>query len=226
MAEPPAPWVGPFFACGECGGTIGRWPMTNVLRQRILDWKHVDVPAGTAPHRAVLGTPVPEVRLALVEPEETPEGDDEVVPDEVPPPEVPARPANDGELPSSAASMRKLAAAHGWLVEAWYMRGTNMTARWQANRVVEDVVLRMKRDGHRLIACWQTDAKGKWGFELGFSLTHFQEQVAHDQIRRLIEAPRMVCDDCLEAFECHPLVNGRPVCFTVLRDEHKTLEAL
>jgi hypothetical protein len=226
---PPPPWTPPFFRCGECGGLIGRWPLTTILHQKILDWKHVEVPAGATPHRAILGTPGPRViptveSEPVVDPDAEPV-DQEIAPDPVPPPEVPARLAAPGELPSSAASMRKLAIEHGWQTEAWYMRGTKMTAYWRVSRVVEDVVLRMRRDGHRLVAGWQTKADGTWAFELGFSLTHEQQPIGSPELRALIQAPRAVCNDCLESLACHPLVDGLPVCFTVLRDELTTLEA-
>lgn len=219
-------WVGPEFQCGECGGTIARWPIKNMLRQDTLDWKHVTVPPGVTAHRAILGTPVRDVHLAPVAPqaeaESSDDDEDAVVPDPVPPPEVPARPAMREEMPSAAKSIDLLADANGWRVEAWYMRGTRMNARWQATRVVADVVLRMERDRHRLVASWQTKPwRGvpftefsEWAFETAFSLTHHSAEISSTELRRLIQAPRMICEECGETFALHPLVDGQPVCFT------------
>lgn len=209
-------WVEPFFSCGECGGEIGRWPMVNMLRQEILDWRHRSVPAGTAPHRAVLGTPGPKAReIRSAEKLGLDQDDDEEIqlPDPVPPPEVPARPALAGDLPSSATSLDKLAQAHDWAVEAWFMRGTRMDARWKAGRVVSSVVLRLHRDGHRLVACWQTDSKEAWKFDEAYSLTHYIVSIGSPELRRLVQAPRAICEDCQEPPALHVSTPTGPVCF-------------
>ena len=236
-------WVPPFFTCGECGGRIGRWPFTNLLRQEVLDWRHIEVPpymldgGATVPHRAVLGTPVREVHLAPAEPQELTDGaddDDEAVdPDVCPLPEVPARRAEPHELPAGAAAIAKLATENGWTVETWYMRGTRMSARWKALGVVADVVIRARRDGHRLVACWQTrpgDAQAPiwaardwpgppyapsynpWKFDEAYSLTHTAEPIGSPELRRLIAAPRMVCENCREPPAMHHLTDTGSIC--------------
>lgn len=244
---PDAPWVPPFFDCGECGGTIGRWPLVNLLRQSTLDWRHVEVPPGVAPHRAVLGTPVLAVRIPGAEPEELADGDDEVVePDECPPPEVPARPAGPGELPAGAASIAKLGRDNGWTVETWYMRGTRMSARWKALGVVSNAVVRMVRDGHRLVACWQTrpgldpavrwsgkdwpgppyvESFNPWKFDEAYSLTHQADPIGSPELRKLIAAPRMVCEECGETLALHHSTPDGPVCHTAWQQFLNTLEA-
>lgn len=198
----------PFFTCGECGGQIARWPMLNLLKQEILDWRHVDVPRGVAPHRAVLGTPVPPrvLKTDLVDDRE-----DDVV--EVPPPEVPARPALAGDLPIGATRLDKLAQEYGWTVEAWFMRGTRMDARWRPSRVVSSVVLRMWRDGHRLIATWETDSQDAWKFDEGYSITRAIEPIGSPELRRLIQVPRSICESCHEPPALHVSTNTGPVCF-------------
>lgn len=208
----------PTFKCGECGHPIARWPMLNLLRQRILDWRHIDPPAGLSPHRAVLGTPVPirDVLGAVG-------GTDEVVETtpSVPAPEVPARPALAGDLPNAAVSIDRLAANHGWEVEAWYMRGPLMNAYWKFNRTVSTVVLRMRRDGHGLVATWQTKNwpgipfdldYGEWAFEDAWSLTRYVEPVSSPQLRKIISHPRMICEDCDQTLTLHTLVPGGYVC--------------
>lgn len=219
-------WVPPFFTCGECGGEIGRWPMKNMLKQDILDWRHRTVPTGVTEHRAVLGTPVPlaEVKLASTEP------DEEVEPDVAPEPIVPARPAMRKELPASALRLDSKAAANGWTVQAFYMHGPLMTAAWKFNRMVESVVLWLDRDGHRLVASWQNDTPGvrgwtasgwpgvpfvpslsPWSFNLGYSLTHTADPVGSPELNKLVTAPRAVCESCGEPPALH-VDNGGPIC--------------
>lgn len=199
-------WVEPFFTCGECGGEIGRWPMRNLLKQDILDWRHRTVPDGIAPHRAVLGTPVPLAVIVLATPAETP---DEPEAEPYPAPEVPARPALAADLPSAAAALDKLADQHGWTVEAWYMRGTRMDSRGKPTRVVSSVVLRMHRDGHRLVAVWE---EGK--FDTGYNLTHYAEMIGSAALKELIRFPRMICEDCKEPPALHVGPPGALVCYS------------
>lgn len=205
--------VPPFFTCGECGGQIARWPMLNLLKQEILDWRHFQAPRGVAPHRAVLGTPVPIAELKVDMPAEV----EEPGPVVVPPPEVPARPALAGDLPVGAARLDKLAQEFGWTVEAWFMRGTRMDARWRPSRVVSSVVLRLWRDGHRLIATWETDNKDAWSFGEGYSITRQVEPVGSPELRRLIGVPRSICESCHEPPALHVSTNTGPVCFNEFR---------
>jgi hypothetical protein len=232
----PVTWVPPFFKCGECGGEIGLWPMKNLLRQDILDWRHRTVPDGTAPHRAVLGTKAPHV--ALSKPVEEEHDEDWVEPDPVPPPVIPARVAEYTDpVPPSAKSLVKLAEEHGWKVEAWYMRGTRMDTRWKAGRVVSSVVVRMHRDGHRLVASWQTKGDlepgiwwaakdwpgvpfvpsfSPWGFDQAWSLTHEVEAIGSPELRKHITIPRAICDTCGEPPALHVLTDGILVCHALL----------
>ena len=209
-------WVPPFFDCGECGSQIGRWPMTNLLGQEILDWRHRDIPPGTTPHRAVLGTPVPiKAVLGVIAPTRDDDGDDEgIAPDPVPPPEVPARPALAADLPPAAVTIDKLAQEHGWTVEAWFMRGTRIDGRGRPGRVGSTVVLRMWRDGHRLIAVWESAPGDKWIFDTGYSLMHHSAMVGSAELKRLIKFPRLVCEDCGKPPARHTLTPGGLVCFS------------
>lgn len=201
-------WVPPEFFCGECGGRVARWPMVNLLRQQILDWRHVTVPEGVEPHRAVLGTPAPHIPLLAPEPEE--EGE---VSRQAPPPEFTARPAMHEELPSSAVSIDKLAAAHGWTAEAWTWRGTLMDSRWHPSRVRSTVCLRFLRDGHGLVATWVTGTDGEsWEFDEAWSLTTVVEPVSSPQLRKILSFPRLVCESCGRAYALHELTDSGPVC--------------
>ena len=249
MTDPQAPWVPPFFACGECGGTIGRWPIINMIKQKTWDWRHVSVPPGVGPHRAILGTPVHEVRIPGAAPEELAEPADDaeppVDPDVCPPPEVIARLATPTELPPGAVSVQKLAIENGWAVQAWYMRGTRMSARWKVIGVVSNAVLRLHRDGHRLVACWQTkpgtdpqvrwtgkdwpgvpfvESFNPWKFDEAYSLTREAHAIGSPELRQIISAPRMICEECGETRALHHLTDTGHVCHSDWVAAHHPLE--
>lgn len=67
----------------------------------------------------------------------------------IPAPEVLARPAVAEELPRNAIKLAKHAAGHGWASDAWYSRGQGMGVR-----VVDQVAVRFRRNGHTLVAFW------------------------------------------------------------------------
>jgi hypothetical protein len=212
---PPVTWHPPFFTCGECGGEIGRWPVVNRLRQEILDWRHRDVGpymadgGATVPHRPVLGTKAhtPKIPERVVV-----EVQDTGAPMPAPPPEMPARPALAGDLPSPAEQMTRLAESHGWTVQAWIMRGTLMDVRWKPMRVVTTVALWLDRDGHRLVVSWATRRDGSFEFEHAFSLGQYQEPLNNTELKRAIKYPRAVCEDCQKAPSLHPLTEGVRIC--------------
>lgn len=221
-------FVPPVFTCGECGGDIARWPMKNLLRQDILDWRHVNVPEGTAPHRAVLGTPVPRVELVGYRCSQEPHPGVEFygngggcaecgfkpddAPDAVPDPIVPARPALHDDLPGSAVRLDKKGAANGWTVQAWYMHGPLMDARWKFSRMVESVVLWLDRDGHRLVAVWRTENDGSWKFDQAWSLTHWADPLSSPELNAAVIAPRALCESCGEPPALHVSTKWGPVC--------------
>jgi hypothetical protein len=203
-------WVPPFFTCGECGGEIGRYPMRNLLRQDILDWRHRTVPAGVGEHRAVLGTPAHKpTLLESLAPEEEGEVPAE---HEVPAPELRAVLSADTPLPRAATSIEKLAKDHGWAVEAWTWRGTLMDARWRPSRVRSTVCLRMVRAGHGLAALWVTDAAGDWEFDVAYSVTHYTEEIGSPELRKIIQFPRVICETCGENLTLHHVVPGGFLC--------------
>ncbi len=216
-------WLPPFFACGECGGEIGRWPVVNpTAGQRgimadleidvLYDWRHHVVPEGVGPHRAVLGTPVPlaEVVLAPVEPEEAV---DEEEPDPVPAPEVPAMPVSVDELPDSAARIVRLAVEYGWETHAVYMKGPRMSARWKVLGIVESVVVILRRDGVRLAGAWQRaeDAE-RYAFDFALLHGHYTRVIGSPELRAEITRPRIYCETCGEVPAMHVLTPSGLLC--------------
>jgi hypothetical protein len=204
-------WVAPFFTCGECGGEIGRWPVRNLLRQDILDWRHRNIPEGTPEHRAVLGTKAHTPRIperVVVEVQD----DGSAMP--APPPEMPARPALAADLPSPAERVVRLAEQQDWTVQAWIMRGTLMDVRWKPMRVVSTVALWLDRDGHRIVVSWVTQMDGSWEFEGAWSLGRFVEPLGGSELKRAIKHPRAVCEDCGRIPALHLLTDGTYVCET------------
>lgn len=206
-------WVEPTFICGECGGQIARWPMLNLLKQEILDWRHKTVPEGVTEHRAVLGTKAHQPRIVDKIPEVVEAGP----PEPAPPPEMPARPALHDDLPGPAASLDKSAEANGWAVQAWIMRGTLMDARWKPTRVVTSVVLHLDRDGERLIATWRTkgdDSTAEWDFDGAWRRGHVLEPLGGNELKAAVKYPRTRCDTCGEPVSLHVSTNSGLVCFT------------
>ena len=210
-------WVEPFFTCGECGGEIGRWPMLNLLKQEILDWRHRTVPDAwqDTPHRAVLGTPVPlaELKLAPLNPE--PEVEGSLEPDSVPPSEIPVvsvETAGQVDGPGAAVSLELKGKENDWRVRTYFMRGPLMDARWKFNRTVSSIVVHLDRDGHRLVATWTTKTDGAWVFDQAWSLGHFVERMTSIELRAAVGRPRMICATCSEPPALHVSTNTGPVC--------------
>lgn len=210
-------WLPPFFTCGACGGEIGRRPVSNPntvqkaikadLDREIYAWLHRTVPDGVEPHTAVLGTPVPTSKPAV----------DLDVPVEHPTqlePEIPARPAMHDELPGSAASLDRQAAAKGWTVEAWLMRGPLMDARWKFSRMRTSIVLRFLRDGHGLVASWAEEANENMAFDFAYSIGHHVEALTSPELRAAVGRPRAICESCGETSALHVSTDTGPVCFT------------
>jgi len=214
-------WVEPTFTCGECGGQIARWPMKNLLRQDILDWRHKTVPPGVGEHRAVLGTPAHQPRVpAPTKPRK--DHDEVVLPDVAPDPVVPARPAKPHELPASAGRFAKKAAENGWTTQAWYMHGPLMLNGWKFAGMVESIVLWCDREGVRVVAAWQSRVPGvppwtardwpgppyvesfnPWAFDTGYVLGRTAEPAGSPELGRVLERPVMRCNACDRAPELH-----------------------
>ena len=208
-------WIPPFFTCGLCGGELGRWPSVNLLKQEVALWRHRTVGEGWGEHQAVLGTPAhtPDIRDV---PKKGSQRDTELDGPETPPdPIVPARPALAGDLPTSAARLDKKAAENGWSVEAWYMVGPLMNAQWKFSRWVQSVVLRLERDGHRLVASWQApydDGEPVYKFDEAYSLTHYVDPIGSPELNRFVTTPRALCESCDEPPALHISTATGPVC--------------
>lgn len=163
---------GPTPLCGVCGRRLGRF---RVQRGPALmnTWRHVGDLAGLVPHVATIGIPgrratVEEMTAALGDPDAARDLWDQLYSreakpkrnhyhvEEIPAPRVPARPANADEIPSSAASVRKLALEHGWEVRAVYAIGPLIASdSYAVLREVESLSLRMHRGGQRVVAVWE-----------------------------------------------------------------------
>lgn len=212
-------WVGPEFTCGECGGTIARWPMVNLLRQEILDWRHKTVPAGVTEHRAVLGTPAHRPRIidtpkkapaviALTAEEDAAEVEEAVVEQR-----LVGRPATYDDLPTSARRLDAKAAEHGWESQAYIMEGDRVPGV-----PVEVVVLFLGRDGHILTTSWSTKRDGTWVANESYSFGHRTRQVSSRELGRLVEQPRALCESCGQPPALHDWTSDDPVCQTYLTD--------
>lgn len=231
-------WLPPFFACGVCGGKIGRWPSINLLKQEVALWRHVEVPDAwqDTPHQAVLGTPAHEPRVDPV-PTKKAESLEPLVPP--PPPVVPARPAHPGELPASASRWVKAAEENGWDVRAWYMQGPLMNAQWKFSRMIESVVVKAMRDGLLLVGVWQNNTPGApawtakdwpgppfvtsfnpWKFESGWSRGHYIAALSSPELAAARDLPRSVCESCGEPPALHTSTATGPVC----HNEWQTLQ--
>lgn len=158
--------------CGVCGRPLGRF---RVQRGPVLmnTWRHVGDTSGLVPHTATIGIPG---RRATVEEMTAALGDADAARDlwdllysakakpkrnhyhleEIPAPRVPARPANDDEMPAGAKSLRSLALEHGWEVRAVYAVGPVISSEGYAVlREVESVSVRARRGGQRIVSVWE-----------------------------------------------------------------------
>lgn len=86
-----------------------------------------------------------------------------------PAPEVAARPAVDGEIPTGARRLAKTAAAAGWEVEPTYARGTTIDRHGRPGALIHSLAVRMRfpgTPGHRAVAVWTSpavsDGSMKW----------------------------------------------------------------
>lgn len=160
------------YLCGACGRPIGRY---RVVRGQLVfnTWRHTGDVTGLLPHAAILGVPG---RRATVEDMTAALGDADAARDlwdllygreakpkrvhhhaeEIPAPRVPARPANENEIPASARSVRNVAVEHGWEVRAVYAIGPLISADgYGVLREVESLSLRLHRGGQRLVVVWE-----------------------------------------------------------------------
>lgn len=96
-------------------------------------------------------------RLATLRPEPWPE------------PEVPCRPAREGEIPRSAEQLGELAADAGWHTRYTYARGHRVARGGVPGKVVDSLAVRMTHpDGRRAWGVWHDGsfvAGGVWTAE-------------------------------------------------------------
>jgi hypothetical protein len=85
-----------------------------------------------------------------------------------PAPEVSARRAVDGEIPTGARRLAKLAADAGWDVEPTYARGTTIDRHGRPGGLIHSLAVRMRfpGTGYRAVAVWTSpaasDGSMKW----------------------------------------------------------------
>lgn len=175
--------------CGLCGGGVRGYSGTLHGRP-IKDWKHTDVPPGTAPHRPILGTPVDEATLdrqrELAKPKKAPGP-----PPPPEPPMVPPRLAKASEIPDRAASMRQLAIDYEWTVEPPTYIQTAAGIEW--------VILRGWRRNLRFVSVWERRPKddATWTFQDGYTLAGPRlHQVGSKQLTEWISQREAWCPDC------------------------------
>jgi len=82
-----------------------------------------------------------------------------------PSPEVPARPAADDEIPTSARRLAKVADEHGWQHRTTYAKGTNIDAQGRPSSVVERVIVRVAKAPEHAVAVWDNGKfHGAWRY--------------------------------------------------------------
>lgn len=106
-----------------------------------------------------------------------------------PAPEVPGRLAEANEIPGGAKRLVKAATDRGWRVRVTYSRGTTLTARGGAGKLVDCVVMVGWRPagGQPPLACrwWASWIDG--GFEVAYSPEG--RRVGYRELRNLLERP-------------------------------------
>jgi hypothetical protein len=180
--------------CGVCGGGVRGY--SGVLHGRpIRDWKHTDVPAGTPPHRPVLGTPVDKATLDRIHrSEEAP-----VMTKISTEPLVRPRPATAGELAqcSSAEAFVRNLSPEGWRV-------VGSPTYFQSADATEYLIVKTRRRDLAAVGCWrrrpprEDGVPRPWEFEEGWTLgvQYPFQRVGSKQLKNWIQQRAQFCADC------------------------------
>jgi hypothetical protein len=178
----------PDLHCGICTGGVRLFHDTRYGRP-ITDWKHTDAPAGTQPHRPVLGRPVDAETLARLhgKPEQpTPQPASKTYA----PPSVAPRPAKGSEVPPSAQRLQDLGVAYGWEARA---------AFYETAEGKEVCVVKLRRRDLGVVGVWEAR-----GFSDGFtrcgSLT---DRVGSEQLKAFLRQRDERCPDCGRSSVAH-----------------------
>lgn len=123
---------------------------------------------------------------------------------EHPAPLVPARPATDEELPSSARTLLNLLRAEGWQTDQQYARGWRPDVhRRKANTYLVDVVVvrgRRPEMAEMVVACWSTPVEAdepKTKYDGGYwRVPGGTEMLGATELKKKIKIPVMRCDAC------------------------------
>lgn len=172
------------LTCGVCGGGVRLYEGTLHGRP-ITDWKHTDVPPGTAPHRPVLGTPVDQETLdRLHAKKEEPVAI-------APPLTIETEVINRSDMPKGAQDMLALAEDYGWK-----MRQKALLTKIGPSR--RTVAFHARRNDLGFVAWWKFE-KNKWGFDWAFLTVGGRpraEQVGSNSLKDWIKQPVVMCPAC------------------------------
>lgn len=176
--------------CGLCTGGVRLY--RGVLHGRpISDWKHASAPAGTAPHRPVIGTPVDIATLDRIH-RPVQEEQHGAVQVEVAPPLVTPRPAKAEELEDSqsATQVVKLLKQRDWeLIED--------PAYFQTAAGVEHLVVKARRRDLGVLVTWRRRPERNWELEFAMRLAPgLTRQVGSEQLKQWIGQRDEQCPDC------------------------------
>lgn len=140
--------------CGVCNCEV-RLYTVETIRGPERQWRHPNPDKSVGVHRAILGVPAPPLARVFrpTDVEETQDDEEEVLVDDVPPPEVPQRPALEEEIVKGARDLIRVAEKEGLGVESLFARGTWPT---RGGKVVEILAVRFVRgDNDRAVATWK-----------------------------------------------------------------------
>ncbi len=71
-----------------------------------------------------------------------------------PAPIIPCQPAEEAEMPRNAKALLAAASAAGWRGRATYAKGTALSAKGEPTKVVESIVVRLRRPPLAAVAWW------------------------------------------------------------------------
>jgi len=175
--------------CGVCGGGVRGYRGTLHGRP-IADWKHTDVPPGTAPHRPVLGTSVDRATLDRIHrPQVAQEPESEKKPKAVLVVQGPIGP--DAYVDSqSITTMLKVADEERWA------RVGDVVLR-ELSDGGEQLVFRWRRRDLAAIGIWKRDDKDAWTFDEGYTLSKpGYNRVRSTSLKEWLQARDEECPEC------------------------------
>lgn len=101
-----------------------------------------------------------------------------------PPPLVTARPAQPTEMPRTAAALVAAAEEAGWRCCAQYAHGTSVDPKGHPSRLVESLVVRLRREEQAAVAAWHD---GKFSTAYRWSATTAPERIGARDLNQLVK---------------------------------------